>query len=113
MLEARKPFMSKLAVPGLALAVMFLGSAAFAHGHNWGHGRVFVSVGVPIVAPAPVYYAPPPVVYGPMAAPVYYPPPAVVYGPVAPYSYYYPPSYGGISFSFGGHGYGHGHGHHR
>ncbi len=94
--------------------------------------RVGLGFTVPLGAPAPVYTAPPPVVYS-APAPVYQAPPPVVYAPPAPVyvapPVYYPPSiylgfggwgwgghryYGGWGHHYGGHygGWGH-HGWHR
>ncbi|ALM86563.1 hypothetical protein [Bordetella sp. N] len=106
-------------VAGLGAAALMISSAAMAR------VDVGIAIGVPplVVAPAPVYVAPPPPVYV-APAPVYYGPPAPVV--VAPRPYYYPGPviYGGWHGGYrggpppryyrGGHGgYGHGPGWHR
>lgn len=53
-----------------------------------GHVSFGISIGVPVVQPAPVYVAPPPVAYYPAPAVYYAPPPPVYY---VPRPYYAPP----------------------
>jgi hypothetical protein len=72
--------------------------------------RVFVNVGVPLIAPYPPAYVPPPVAYYPPPV-AYYPPPPVAYPPLAAYPapvvyprlVYGAPFYGRAYFGYGPH----------
>ncbi len=93
-MKLTKAVIAGVLIVGLLGAVLAVPRPAEAHGRFWGGvvlggvtGLVVGSLVAPrVVAPAPVYVAPPPVVYQP--APVYVAPP-VVYQPVPVCSRYW------------------------